>query len=134
MGEQTAPVIADAAGLQAAYPQLCAQIAKEAVQAERKRLQAIDEIAAGIPEGLLLKAKYEEPVSAADLALAQMKANSTAGQQFLAGMAADMQDSGASLVAADPNTGFDETANQRAESEKKICSLANKLKTDRRRG
>lgn len=133
-GEKTVPAISDAAGLQAAYPQLCTQIAEEAVQAERKRLQAIDEIAAGIPESLLLKAKYEEPVSAADLALAQMKANSTAGQQFLAGMVADMQDSGASLVAADPNAGFDDTANQRAESEKKICGLANKLKIDRRRG
>lgn len=134
MGEKTVSVISDAAGLRAAYPQLCTQIAEEAVQAERKRLQAIDEIAAGIPENLLLKAKYEESVSAADLALAQMKANSAAGQKFLAGMAADMQDSGTSLVAADPNTGFNDTANQRAESEKKICGLANKLKIDRRRG
>ena len=76
--------ISDVAGLKAAYPQLCDQIIAQAVDAERERLRAIDEIAAGIPEGTLMKAKYEEPVSAADLALAQMRANATAGQQFLA--------------------------------------------------
>ena len=127
-------VITDAAGLKAAYPQLCAQIGAEAVEAERERLRAIDEIAAGIPGDLLAKAKYEEPISAADLALAQMKANNAAGQQFLAGMVADMQDSGTATVPTDPNVGSDDTIRQKEESEKKVGGLAAMLKNDKRRG
>ena len=69
--DKTTPVITDAAALKAAYPQLCAQIAADAVSAERERLKAIDEISNGIPEELLAKAKYDEPMSAADLGLAQ---------------------------------------------------------------
>ncbi len=126
--------ISDVAGLKAAYPQLCDQIIAQAVDAERERLRAIDEIAAGIPEGTLMKAKYEEPVSAADLALAQMRANATAGQQFLAGMVADMQDSGAAAVSAEPNGGVDDAARARAESEEKVNGLANAMKKDTRRG
>ena len=49
------------------------QIVDEAIQNERDRLKAIDEIANGIPDDVLKKAKYDEPLSAADLALAQMK-------------------------------------------------------------
>lgn len=126
--------ITDIAGLEAAYPQLCAQIADVAVAAERERLKAIDEIAAGIPQETLIKAKYEEPVSAADLALAQMKANNAAGQRFLAGMAADMQESGTASVTADPNVGFDDAAKQREENEKKVGGLVASLKKDKRRG
>lgn len=128
------PTISDVVGLREAYPQLCAQIEAEAVDAERERLRAIDEIAAGIPEGMLMKAKYEEPVSAADLALAQMKANNAAGRQFLAGMVADLQDSGAAVVSAEPNGGVDDTAELRGESEKKVSGLAANLKKDKRRG
>lgn len=126
--------ITDIAGLEAAYPQLCAQIADVAVAAERERLKAIDEIAAGIPQETLTRAKYEEPISAADLALAQMKANNAAGQRFLAGMAADMRESGAASVTADPNVGFDDAAKQREENEKKVGGLVASLKKDKRRG
>ena len=127
-------VITDIAGLEAAYPQLCARIADGAVAAERERLRAIDEIAAGIPQEILTKAKYEEPVSAADLALAQMKANNAAGQQFLAGMVADMRESGTSSVTADPNVGFDDAAKQKEESKEKVGGLVASLKKDKRRG
>lgn len=133
MGEKDI-VISDIAGLKAAYPQLCDQIVTEAVDAERERLKAIDEIAAGIPQEMLVRAKYEKPVSAADLALAQMKANNATGQQFLAGMVADIQDSGAAAVPAEPNGGLDDTARARAESEEKVNGLVNTMKKDKRRG
>ena len=126
--------ITDVAGLKAAYPQLCAQIESEAVDAERERLKAIDGIAAGIPQETLTKAKYEEPISAADLALAQMKANTAAGQQFLAGMVADIQGSGTASVTADPSVGFDDAAKQREESKEKVGGLIASLKKDKRRG
>lgn len=131
---KTTPVISDAAGLKAAYPQLCAQIAADAVSAERERLKAIDEISKGIPEDVLMKARYEEPISAADLALAQMKANNAAGQQFLNSMVQEMQNSGAAAVGTEPNTGYDTAQQKQAESAQKVAGFANKLKADKRRG
>lgn len=125
--------ITDAAGLKAAYPQLCIQIAEEAVSAERARLKEIDAIAAGIPEDVLAKARYDEPVSAAELALAQMKANQAAGRQFLAGLEDDAHNSGAEAVEAEPNAGYDPQGQAQAESAQKISGLAAKLKDDKRR-
>ena len=131
---KTTPIISDAAGLKAAYPQLCAQIAADAVSAERERLKAIDEIAKGIPEDVLMKARYDEPISAADLALAQMKANNAAGQQFLNSMVQEMQNSGAAAVGTEPNTGYDTAQQKQAESAQRVAGFANKLKADKRRG
>ena len=131
---KTTLVISDAAGLKAAYPQLCAQIAADAVSAERERLKAIDEISKGIPEDVLMKARYEEPISAADLALAQMKANNAAGQQFLNSMVQEMQNSGAAAVGTEPNTGYDTAQQKQEESAQKVAGFANNLKADKRRG
>ncbi len=132
--ENGTPVITDAQGLKAAYPQLCAQIASDAVSAERERLKAIDEIAKGIPEDVLMKARYEEPVSAADLALAQMKANNAAGRQFLADMVQELNSSGAGEVGAEPNAGYDPQAQKKVENAQKVAGFAAKLKADKRRG
>lgn len=132
--DMTAPEISDAAGLKAAYPQLCAQIAADAVSAERERLKAIDEIANGIPEDMLRKARYEEPVSAADLAYAQMKANNAAGRQFLNSMAQEMQNSGTAQVGADLNAGYDPESRKKAENAQKVAGLTASLSKDRRRG
>jgi len=130
----TAPVITDAEGLKAAYPDLCAKIATEAVDAERARLKAIDEIAAGIPEDMLEKAKYSEPISAADLALAQMKANNKAGQQFVNQMMDDLKNSGAGEVGAVPNTGYDPEDQKKAERAQNVSGFAAMLGKDKRRG
>lgn len=127
------PVISDAEGLKAAYPQLCEQIAADAVCAERKRLKAIDEIAKGIPEDVLMKARYDEPVSAADLALAQMKASNAAGRQFLDDMVQEMQNSGAAAVGTEPNTGYDTEQQKKEVRAQKVAGFANKLKADKRR-
>lgn len=127
------PVISDAAGLKAAYPELCAQIAADAVSADRERMKAIDAISNGIPEAMVMKAKYEEPMSAADLAYAQLKANNAAGKKFFNQMVDEMQNSGTAAVGSEPNTGYDPEGEKRAESEQKITGLAAKLKNDRRR-
>lgn len=128
------PVISDVTELKAAYPQLCAQIAADAVSVERERLKAIDEIAKGIPEDVLMKARYDEPVSAEDLALAQMKANNAAGTTFLNNMIAEIQNSGAAEVGAEPNTGYDMESQKNVENAQKIAGFAAKLKNDKRRG
>lgn len=127
MGEETnktAPVITDVESLKAAYPELCAKVATEAV----------DEIAAGIPEDLLQKAKYSEPISAADLAYAQLKANNQAGQQFFNHMVDDMNDSGAGSVGTDPNAGYDPESQKSAERAQNVSGFAAKLGKDKRRG
>lgn len=130
---KTMTVISDVTELKEAYPLLCAQIAADAVLVERERLKAIDEIAKGIPEDVLMKARYDEPVSAADLALAQMKANNAAGTTFLNNMVAEIQNSGAAAVGTEPNTGYDTAQQAQEESEQKVAGFANKLKADKRR-
>ncbi len=127
------PIISDEAGLKAAYPDLCAQIAAKAVFEERERLKDIDAIANGIPEEMVLKAKYDDPISAADLAYAQLKANSEAGQKFLNQMVDEMQDSGAGEVGANPNAGYDPESQKKAENAQKVSGFAAKLKKDSRR-
>lgn len=131
---KTTPVISDIAGLKATYPQLCAQIADDAISEERKRLKAIDEISSGIPEELLLRAKYDEPMSASDLALAQIKANNAAGKNFMNQMVDDLQNSGAAAVGSEPNSGYDAESQKKAENAQKVTGFAAKLKNDKRRG
>lgn len=130
---EATPVISDAAGLKAAYPQFCDQIAEEAVSADRERMKEIDEISNGIPADMVAKAKYDEPISAADLAYAQLKANNTAGQKFLNNMVDEMQNSGAAGVGAELNNGYDPESQKKAESEQKVAGLAAMMKLDRRR-
>ena len=126
--------ITDAAQLREAYPALCSQIADEATETERERLRAIDEIAGGIPEDMLAKAKYGEPISAADLALARVKADNAAGSQFLSGIMDDLQGSGAGAVGAEPNAGYDPKEQEAQEHAQKVSGFAAALKKDRRRG
>lgn len=130
---ETTPVISDVAGLKAAYPELCTQIANEAVLTERDRLKAIDEIAGGISEDMLMKARYDEPISAADLALAQMKANNAAGKQFFNDMVTDINDSGTAAVKTEPNTGYDPESQKNAENAQNLAGFAAALKNDKRR-
>lgn len=127
-------IITDVAALQAAYPQLCEQMVTDAICAERKRLKAIDEIAKGIPEDVLMKARYDEPISAEELAFAQMKANHAKGQETLNNMIEEMQNSGTSGIGSEPNTGYDTTQQQQEETIKKVAGFADKLKADKRRG
>ena len=138
MGEEstknTTPVITDAAHLRSVYPDFINQIVADAVKAERERLKAIDEIASGIPGDVLTRAKYDEPISAADLALAQMKANNKAGQQTLNNIVDDLTNSGASSVGTTPNAGSGGEEDKKAESEAKVNNFASFLGKDKRRG
>lgn len=136
MGEnsQTAKPITDVAQLRSAYPDFCNTIIEEAVKAERERMKAIDAVAKGIPDDVLKKAKYEEPMSAQDLAYAHMIANNKAGQQTMKNVADDLANSGADAVTAVPNAGNDTTAQKKEEKEAKVHGFANVLKGDKRRG
>ena len=108
--------------LRAAHPEAVAQIEQaaaaaavaaqtqttdDAVTAERQRLEAIDSIAASIPNRQLVNdAKYgENRCTAQELCFRVMQQSAASGQQFLANYAADGKASGAAAVAAAPNGG-----------------------------
>ena len=104
--------------LRAQHPELVAQIETEArnaaqventnaVAAERQRLEAIDSIAASIPDQTLVNdAKYgENPCTAQELCFRVMQQSAAAGQTFLANYTADGQASGTANVGAAPNGG-----------------------------
>lgn len=115
--------------LRAEYPELVKQIEAEAkaaasadqkaaeqkavndaVQAERKRLQEIDEIASAINDPDLVKeAKYgEKACSAQELAFRAMQKQAKQGEQHLEDVKKDYQASNASSVSAAPNGGEDD--------------------------
>ncbi|MBO5968610.1 MAG: Clp protease ClpP [Clostridia bacterium] len=115
--------------LRAAHPEAVAQIEQaaaaaavaaqtqttdDAVTAERQRLEAIDSIAASIPNRQLVNdAKYgENRCTAQELCFRVMQQSAASGQAFLANYAQDGQASGAAAVAAAPNGGAPVTAQE----------------------
>ena len=78
-----------------------------AVEAERQRLEAIDSIAASIPDAAMVNdAKYgENRCTAQELCFRVMQQSAKSGQQFLANYKADGAASGAEAVGAAPNGG-----------------------------
>ena len=105
--------------MRAAHPEVVAQIEQsavnaaqmqantEAVAAERQRLEAIDSIAASIPDQQLVHdAKYgDNPCTAQELCFRVMQQSAASGQQFLANYQNDGAASGAAGVGAAPNGG-----------------------------
>lgn len=102
--------------LRAQYPEQVAQVEAEAlaaadhteavnaaVQAERDRLAAIDEVAGLFDPALVQEAKYgQTPCTAAELALRQAQKAAKAGSKFLADANEDARESGTDQVGAVP--------------------------------
>lgn len=105
--------------IRAQYPEIVAQIEQaavnaaqtqanaEAVNAERQRIEAIDSIAASIPDPQLVHdAKYgENRCTAQELSFRVLQQSAAAGQQFLGNYQADGAASGTASVGAAPNGG-----------------------------
>ena len=108
-----------------------AQANADAVAAERQRIEAIDSIAASIPDQQLVHdAKYgENPCTAQELCFRVMQQSAAAGQQFLANYAADGEGSGANDVGAAPNGGAPVNKQEQDEADRKaIIDAYNKAK------
>lgn len=89
--------------LKAAYPALVGQIVAEATVAERKRIKDIEDTALTGFEDIVRSAKFEKPLTAADVSMqivAQMKAQ---GKNYLTDRNADVQNSGMAGVGNDDN-------------------------------
>ena len=120
--------------LKAKHPELVEQIraeekaaakagADEAARNERERIQKIDEIAMSVGDpALVRKAKYEEPMSAAELAFAALKAQKATGEKFLDDMQNDLPP--AASVPQAPNGGMESQALQ---DEAKLNALLDRI-------
>lgn len=102
------------------FPELCNQLVEESKKEERNRLKEIEEISATIDPDLVLKAKYETPISAQELAFEALKADVKKGKDYLEQRKQEFQDSGAANVKADVT----ETGN---EKEVEVNALADKI-------
>lgn len=83
------------------------QASTDAVAAERQRIEAIDSIAASVPDPKMVQeAKYgEHPCTAQELCFRVMQQSAAQGVQFLAAYQADGAASGVASVGAAPNGG-----------------------------
>lgn len=89
-----------------ACPELVKQVkdqaAKDAIEAERKRLQEIEDIATTVGDDAMVNdAKYVNPINAAQLALKAMQAQKALGTKVLKDLKDDALKSGAAGVQAD---------------------------------
>lgn len=90
--------------LRGAYPELVGEIeeaaAQEARNAERQRIQDIEEMCLPGSEEMTNEAKFTKPMSAEDYAKAVVKNAKKQGDKFLASMKKDADDSGVNGVEA----------------------------------
>lgn len=90
--------------LRGAYPKLVGDIeeaaAQEARDAERQRIQDIEDMSLPGSEEMTAEAKFTKPMSAEDYAKAVVKNAKKQGEKFLAGVAKDAEDGGVNGVEA----------------------------------
>lgn len=76
---------------------------QEGITEERGRIQAIDKIAPSVSDALVEKAKYTEPVNAAELALQVLADTQASGQKYMAAAIEDSKKSGVDDVTSTPS-------------------------------
>lgn len=84
--------------LKTAYPDLAKQVADEAANAERKRIQDIESGAIDGFENLVEDAKFSNPISASEVALKILNQMKKQGEQYLNNCKNDIEDSGINEV------------------------------------
>lgn len=88
------------ADLKAAFPDLTKQIAEEAENAERKRIQDIEDVAIAGFETIVADAKFTNPVAAGDVAKAILAEQKKQGDRYIQDRDDDAKNSGAGNVGA----------------------------------
>lgn len=110
-GVETSMEIKTADELRAAYPELTTQLVESATAAERKRIQDIEGVALPGFEGVISKAKFETPTTAAEVAISIVAEQKKQGAAYLEKRDTDANDSGANGVAAGGHEGANDKAN-----------------------
>ena len=106
--------------LRKAYPALVDQIeqaaaataAEAAVNAERERIKGIEDVALPGSEELTAEAKFTNPMSVSDFAVALVKGAKTKGATFLNAMKEDSEESGAAGVGNPPALDSEDPVNK----------------------
>lgn len=98
----------------------------DALDAERRRMMEIDSIAQAVGDSTLVnKAKYEEPMDAAQLALVAMKAQQAQGETYLAARSRETED--AKGIIGTANSGMEDTV---AADAAELAALVNYVKEE----
>ena len=105
--------------LESAYPELVGEIRASAVNAERERLRTLDSLNAPGREGIIAKAKYEDPKDARDIAIELLQSDTAQAQ-----LTALYQDAQAVNDALPPQK---DTPEDKAEREAAIKAVADEL-------
>ena len=84
--------------LKAAYPDLVATIQNEAAATERARIKGIEDLANGNYAAIAKDAKFDNPISAQEMAVKIIAEQNKAGSSYIADRAADADTSGANGV------------------------------------
>lgn len=84
------------------FPDLCNELEKQAQSAERDRIKAIDDISATIDSALVIKAKYETPMSAQNLAFEALKADASKGRVYNESREEELKNAGGEGVGTKP--------------------------------
>ena len=104
--------------LRAAFPDLVKQIENEAREAgikdERERIKEIEEISNTISDELVFKAKFEEPISAHELAFQALKADAAKGEEYLINRKREIANSGGQDVDAASESTMDDNSKEQA--------------------
>lgn len=114
--------IKTAEALRAAFPDLTKQIADEATAAERKRIQDIEGVALAGFENIVNAAKFENPISAGDLATKIVAEQKKQGGQYISNRAADVKNGNVQNVAA--GAGIESPAANGADDDEKAVDAA----------
>ena len=87
--------------LNAEHPDLFKAIVAEAVQSERKRIQALSEIDNGANHDLVMKAMFEEPMTAEQVAIETIKMQKSQSENHAKALTEDAQALASDLAGAD---------------------------------
>lgn len=90
--------IKNATELEAAYPELVAEIKNTAISAERKRIKDIEEIAVDGFNEVVNAAKFEKPIAASELAMQIIAESKKQGSTFLANRKDDAENGNVNSV------------------------------------
>ncbi len=106
------------------YPDIYKENGKEAALMERERIKAIDEIAVSLPKEMADKAKYEDCISAAELAFNALRENKGIAASTFRDIVSDNSKSGVEDIEA--NDSLSEGGNGKEERIKRLADFMNK--------
>ena len=112
--------------------QLVAAAKEEGAKDERNRIKSIDEISNTIAPELVNKAKYEEPMTAEQLAFQSLKNDAAKGRQYLNDVAADNAKSKANEIPGQQGQQNQGKENEAKEVDDAVDFIANSANQRRR--